>query len=182
MNRSAWTRATGLALGALAAAALAACGSSGMPQSAARAPAHTAKTGPHHPVKRQAIPGAVPSSDLVAAVGSDEASVPVDVRFALRGRPEVGKPVELEVEVTPSGPIGKLVTSFHADDGLAIQSGGAASETVRPEPGVALSRALTIVAKRDGIFYVSATVLVDNGADSVARTYTIPVIAGAGAS
>jgi hypothetical protein len=168
-------------------AALAACGSS--------SPAGSAGSGgssfPHlksmavkrpaaaHAAAKPMVPG---SADFVAAVGGGKSAVPVEVRFALRDRPEVGKPVELDVEVTPTAPLGRLVTSFHAEDGLAIERGGAASETDRPEPGMPLSRALTIVAQHDGIFYVSATVLVDAGADSTARTFTIPVIAGAGAS
>jgi hypothetical protein len=129
--------------------------------------------------KKPTPPG---SADFVAAVAGDKSAVPVEVRFELHGRPEIGKPVELDIQVTPTAPLGRVVTSFHAEDGLDIEQGGAASETDRPTPGVPLSRALTIVAQHDGIFYVSATVLVDLGADSVARTFTIPVIAGAGQS
>ncbi|MGH8258377.1 MAG: hypothetical protein ACREUG_01655 [Steroidobacteraceae bacterium] len=169
--------------GAALAALVAGCGASSVPGigaasggEAARAAAH--RLAPH----KTAQPGAVGSADLVAAVGSDKSNVPVDVRFALRQRPEVGKPVELDVQITPSAPLGKVVTTFHADDGLTIQAGGAATESVRPEPGVPLSRTLTIVAQRDGIFYVKATVLVDAGADSIARTFTIPIIGGAGTS
>jgi len=166
---------------------LAACGSPSAPASAGRAASSLAhlkassvkRSSAAHKTAKPAAPG---SADLVAAIAGDKSPVPVEVRYALRQRPEVGKPVELDVEVTPTGPLGRLVTSFHVEDGLSIENGGAASETDRPAPGVPLSRALTIVAQRDGIFYVSATVLVDAGADSVARTFTIPVIAGAGTS
>jgi len=120
--------------------------------------------------------------DFVTAVGVDRTALPIEVQFALRKRPEVGEPVELDIRVTPTGPLGRLIMSFHAEDGLAIAGGEAASETDRPAPGIPLSHALTIVAQRDGIYYVKATVLVDVGADSIARTFTIPVIAGAGAS
>jgi len=132
-----------------------------------------------HAMARPVAPGA---ADFVIAVGVDRTALPVEVRFALRKRPEVGKPVELDVQVTPTAPLGRILTSFHADDGLTIEGGGATGETDRPEPGVAVSHALTIVAQHDGLFYVKATVLVDIGADSVARTFTIPVIAGGGAS
>lgn len=164
---------------------LAGCGSHSAPGSAGSAAASFAKAiGTRHP--SAANPAKKPTSagnaDFVAAVAGDKSAVPVEVRFELHGRPEIGKPVELDIQVTPTAPLGRVVTSFHAEDGLAIEQGGAASETDRPTPGVALSRALTIVAQHDGIFYVSATVLVDLGADSVARTFTIPVIAGAGQS
>jgi hypothetical protein len=129
--------------------------------------------------KEHALPG---SADFVDAVAGPKSAVPVEVQFELHARPEVGKPVELDVHVIPTAPLGRIVTSFHAEDGLAIEQGGAASEMDKPTPGVPFSHALTIVAQHDGIFYVSATVLVDLGADSVARTFTIPVIAGAGAT
>ncbi|HEY2590047.1 MAG TPA: hypothetical protein VGI35_00545, partial [Steroidobacteraceae bacterium] len=163
---------------------LAGCGSHSAPGSAGGAAASFAKAiGARHPAANVAKKPTSPGyADFVAAVAGDRGAVPVEVRFELRGRPEVGKPVELDIQVTPTAPLGRLVTSFHAEDGLSIEQGGAASETDRPTPGTPLSRALTIVAQHDGIFYVSATVLVDLGADSVARTFTIPVIAGAGQS
>lgn len=164
--------------------ALAGCGSHSAPGSAGGAAASFAKAiGAKHPAANTAKKPTSPSyADFVAAVAGDKSAVPVEVRFELHGRPEIGKPVELDIQVTPTAPLGRVVTSFHAEDGLAIEQGGAAIETDRPVPGVPLSRALTIVAQHDGIFYVSATVLVDLGADSVARTFTIPVIAGAGQS
>jgi hypothetical protein len=164
--------------------ALTGCGSHSMPGAGASAAASLARLkaigGRHPPAANAAKKPALTA--FVAAVGGDKSAVPVEVRFELHQRPEIGKPVELDIQVTPTAPLGRLVTSFHAEDGLAIEEGGSASETDRPAPGVPLSRALTIVAQRDGIFYVSATVLVDLGADSVARTFTIPVIAGAGAT
>jgi hypothetical protein len=184
----AWAR---IALGAAALVALAACGSSGpsgssaVPGSAA-AQAHPA--GPHPAAGKAAHAAALGAAgkahkvdaDMVAAVGNGRASVPVQVRFALRQRPEVGKPVELDVELTPSAPVDRIITSFHADDGLTLRDGAAAQQTDRPELGVPLSRALTIVARRDGIFYVDANVVADAGPDSSSRTFTIPIIAGAG--
>jgi len=166
---------------------LAGCGSHSAPASGGSAASSFARLGgigARHPsaadaAKKAALPA---NANLVAAVAGDKSPVPVEVRFELHERPEIGKPVELDVQVTPTAPLGRLVTSFHAEDGLSIEQGGAASETDRPVPGTPLSRTLTIVAQHDGIFYVSATVLVDLGADSVARTFTIPVIAGSGTS
>lgn len=172
--RSALAAVLRMALGACALAVLAACGSSKTPESPVT-----------HQKAAQAAgreSGSASHADLVAAVSSGKEGVPVQVQFELRQRPEVGRPAELDVEITPTAPLGRLLTSFHAEDGLTIQDGGAAKESDRPEPGVPLSQTLTIVPQRDGIFYVSTTVLVDSGAESVARTFTIPVIAGAGAS
>jgi predicted small lipoprotein YifL len=165
-------------------AMLAACGSSGPGGSPpGLPPSHAKPAGAAHPASLvRGRPRAAGAPDMVAAVSGEKSGVPVEVRFALRERPEVGQPVELDVEVTPTAPLGRLVTSFHAEDGLTIEEGGGASESDRPVPGTPLSRTLKIVARRNGIFYVNATVLVEAGADSVARTFTMPVIAGAGAN
>jgi len=119
-------------------------------------------------------------AEMVAAVASTKTDGIVQVRYALRKRPEVGAPAELDVELVPAMPLDRLVATFHAEDGLTLSEGGEPAEYDRPEPGVAISRPLEIVAQHDGIYYVHTTVLADAGADSIARTFTIPIIAGAG--
>ncbi|HTW36944.1 MAG TPA: hypothetical protein VMD49_00065 [Steroidobacteraceae bacterium] len=139
----------------------------------------TAHPGTAAPAAAQAAAAA--GVDMVAAVSSGKTSLPVDVRFALRQRPELGQAAELDLLVTPSAQLDKLITSFHAQDGVAIREGAEPSVQDRPEPGVAIPHRLTIVAQQDGIFYVDATVLADWGGESIGHTFTIPVIAGAGA-
>jgi hypothetical protein len=127
-----------------------------------------------------ALPGAHRDTDMVTAVSGGKSEVPVEVKFALRQRPELGQPIGLDVEVIPSAPVDRLITSFHAEDGLTLSD----AQTIvhdRPDPGVPIDHTLTLTARQDGIFYVSATVLADSGTESIAHTFTIPVIAGAGA-
>jgi hypothetical protein len=143
---------------------------------------------PERPFSHQAPSVAVqqavqppPDRDMVVAVSNGTGtSVPVEVRFALRERPEIGKAAELDLEMVPSAPVDRLIASFYAEPGLTLSDGAQPAERDRPEPGVPISHRLTIVAQHDGIFYVNATVLADFNNDSVAHTFTIPVIAGAG--
>jgi hypothetical protein len=128
-----------------------------------------------------ALPGAQQQLDMVTAVSAGKSALPVDVKFALQQRPEVGQSIKLDVQVTPSAQLDRLITSFHAEDGLTLGDGAQATEHDRPDPGVPIVHTLTLVAKQDGVFYVNATVQADWGTESVAHTYTIPVIAGAGA-
>ncbi len=121
------------------------------------------------------------SADMVSAVVLGKTDVPVSVQFDLRQRPEVGQPAELDLLITPSAPLERVMTSFHAGEGLTLRGGSAPAVEDRPEPGVPIRHTLTIVAQQDGIFYVDATVLADLGTGTLAHTFTIPVIAGAGA-
>ena len=162
-----------LALACAAICALSACSLRG---NAASQPTVAASA-----AKRAAHPAAAHGTDMVAAVSSGKSSLPVDVKFELRQRPEVGQPAELDLLVIPSGQLDRLLTSFHAQDGVAIRSGAAPSVQDRPEPGVPIAHTLTIVPQQDGIFYVDATVLADWGGESIGHTFIIPVIAGAGA-
>lgn len=119
---------------------------------------------------------------MVRAVGNAaDAKVPIEVRFALRDRPEIGKPAKLDLELVPLAPLDRMIASFYAGPGLSVASGAQPAEADRPEPGVPIRHEIEIVAQRDGVFSVSATVLADSSAGSVSRTFTIPVIAGAGA-
>ncbi len=130
---------------------------------------------------QQAVKPAL-DSDMVAAVSNAKGGdLPVEVKFSLHERPEAGETAELDLEMIPTAPIDRLVAVFHAEDGLTVSSGGEPAQRDRPEAGVPVAHRLTIVPQRDGIFYVTATVLADMSGEPIARTFTIPVIAGAGA-
>jgi hypothetical protein len=119
-------------------------------------------------------------TDMTAAVSSAKGNARVVVKFVLRERPEVGKATQVDLALVPQMALDHVVASFFAEDGLTLKDGGETASLERPEPYAAIQRTLTIVPQRDGIFYVSATVVADVGAESVARTYSIPLIAGAG--
>jgi hypothetical protein len=164
-----------LALGCAVLCGLAACGWPGEHGAGHAVAAATASSAsPQHAPRAD--------SDMVSAVSAGKGGgLPVDVKFALRQRPEVGQSAELDLIVIPSAPLDRLMTSFRAEEGLTLSDGAQPSVQDRPEPGVPIPHALTIVPKQDGIFYVDATVLADSGTESIARTFTIPVIAGGGA-
>jgi hypothetical protein len=138
-------------------------------------PGRASNAATHNQAKPQAG-----DADMTAAVSTAKGNARVLIKFALRERPEVGKPARLDLALVPQMALDHMVASFYAEDGLTLKDGGETASVERPEPYAAIQRTLTVVPQRDGIFYVSATVVADAGAESVARTYTIPLIAGAG--
>jgi hypothetical protein len=166
-SRRWWTKLLAAAAGAL----LAGCGSG------AHAPASASKShiAAHNNGKRDAL-----DPDMVAAVASSKTSSRVVLKFALRQRPQIGQPTEVDVALIPQMPLDRVVESFYAEDGLTLREGGSSLTLEHPEPGTPIVHTLTVVPERDGIFYISATVLADSDTESVARTYTIPLIAGNG--
>jgi hypothetical protein len=127
-------------------------------------------------------PPSAGQADMVAAVsGSREAGL-VDLKFTLLKRPKVGEPAEIELAITPAVDLERLFVRFQAQEGLQIVSGGETEQLENPARGEPMGHKVTILARADGIYAVTAVVLADSETESVARTFTIPVIAGEGLS
>src|SRR5688500_9431032 len=122
------------------------------------------------------------ASSMVSAVSAGGGAASVDVKFELAGRPEVGKPVDIKLALTPVAPLERLYVRFQPVDGLAIVKGGQIEHIVRPATGSAIAHTLSVVPQRDGIFTILAVVLMDSEMDSVSRNFAIPLIAGKGLS
>ena len=162
-----WTIAAALAL------AVSGCGSSGESGTGA-APATTGPPGAK-------APGRAQSDNMVAAVSATKGGAPVEVKFELRERPQVGQPVDIDIAVLPVSPnLERVHAIFQAGDGLDLVSGGETALIEKPADGVPIRHTLRILPKRDGIFVVSAVVSVDTASESLSRTFSIPLIAGQG--
>ena len=119
---------------------------------------------------------------LVSAVAAGKpASAHVQVKFEIKGRPDVGQPVEVDVEILPvSDSLDRVAGRVTTEDGLEILAGGEIPAADRPAEGTPLPHTVKILPKRDGIFSLSAVVSVDSGGQSATETFLMPVIAGAG--
>ncbi|HVN45625.1 MAG TPA: hypothetical protein VMT66_10245 [Steroidobacteraceae bacterium] len=132
-------------------------------------------------VTRKAEPGDELSPYMVSAVASNKPStVPVQVKFELHERPDVGQPLDVELAIVPlSASVDQVSGKVEADDGLELIEGGDIAATARPVEGVPIRHALKVVPRREGIFTVRASVTVEAAGNSSTETYSIPVIAAA---
>jgi hypothetical protein len=121
-----------------------------------------------------------PTADMVSAVSPSTAPGAVELKFALGDRPQVGRPVDVEIAVLPKKELDRVAASFRAGAGLELRQGEQMAAIQNPEPGSAISHRITVVPQQDGIFFVSATVLADSPDASITRTFSIPIIAGTG--
>jgi hypothetical protein len=104
----------------------------------------------------------------------------VDLKFKLSRRPVVGEPVDIDLEFIPAVELERLFARFQVGDGLQIVSGAESQHFEHPAKGTPVGHRMTVTAKADGIFYVTAIVLADSDKESVARTFSFPLIAGQG--
>ena len=159
-------------------ASLSACGSADNSSSATGS--YNAKARKAHKAAASA-PGAPDLADMVAAVSANKSGPPVEVKFALVQKPEVGQPLELDVAVIPGAPPPDAVSvAFQVTEGLEIVDGADAVKVEKPAEGAPIRRIVKILPKRDGIFAVTTLVTLTNAHESPTRTFSIPVIAGQG--
>lgn len=171
-----WRRATRLGAVALAGIGLlAGCGAASLPGTPARTAADEAADSP-----QPADGPADPAAGLVAAVNpGDGSSSPLQVKFRVEARPQVGMPVKILVALIPAGTssIHHLHGSFLAGDGLELQSSRGFDVSDLPANNAPVYREVTVVPHESGVLSLTATVLVDLDKSSESRSYAIPLIA-----
>jgi len=173
-----WILARNLVLFLAAAVLFAGCGSRSSGGSAAGQTPGKAAT------RKAANPADELSRNMVSAVAANKPSTqPVQVKFELQDRPDVGQPVDVDLAIVPmSASVDRLSGKVEGEDGLELLEGAQIAATDRPAEGVPIRHAVKVVARREGIFTVHAVLTVDASGQSSTETYSMPVIAGGGAS
>jgi hypothetical protein len=158
---------------------MSACGSQGSSPSgsgATASKAHKASKG-----RAGSKPGEENLADMVAAVSSSKAGPPVEMKFSLPVRPEVGQVIDVDVALIPRAPIpDSVAATFSAAEGLEIVDGGQLERAENLVDGSPIRHVVRIRPKRDGIFALSAAVSFNQANQDLVRTFSIPVIAGEG--
>jgi hypothetical protein len=154
------------------AAVVAGCGS-GDKSGAAQAAKHT------HP---RAVQPEGLSPGMVAGVAPRGAGPSlVQLKFELQGRPQVAQPVDVDVAIVPVfGNVDRITGKISADDGLDVVSGQDIPVADKPVEGTPIHHSVKVLPKRDGIFTLTATLVVDSAGQSTSQTFSMPVISGAG--
>ena len=173
--RAGWPAVLGLAAGL--AVGVAACGSGDNSATSAAATGVKARK----PKVVAAKPGKEDIGDMVAAVSSVKAGPPVELKFTLPTRPEVGQVMDLDVAVVPREPVPEsLSVSFQVADGLDIVDGSQLERVDKLVDGAPIRHVVKILPKRDGVFALTAVVSFAASNQDGSRTFSIPVIAGEG--
>jgi hypothetical protein len=121
-------------------------------------------------------------ANMVSAVSSGKPSGDLQLKFELKGKPAVGQPVDVVFALLPGQELDRVYTTFQGTDGLDISAGAKPDQVDHPQVGVPINYTVTVVPKRDGVFSLTALVLADSSSESVSRSFSVPVIAGAGVS
>lgn len=159
------------------AAVLAACGYFGGSQPTTRA-AHSA-TRAH----AQAMdPAARALAGMVEAVGGSGSQAPVELRFSIHDRPQVGQDDEVDYALIPQvAGLEAIHIAFTGLNGLTVVNRGPLLAAIKPAIGAPIFGSVTVRPVKAGLFTLTAEVQVQSpSGDAVDWPFTIPVIAGEG--
>ncbi len=137
---------------------------------------------PHPAITPQATdPAAKALAAMVEAVGPSGAQPPVELRFSIHDRPQVGQDDEIDYALIPeAGGLETVRVVFGAMGGLQVASHGPTLAAIKPATGVPIFGSLTVRPVKAGLFTLTAAVAVESGGESVIWPFSIPVIAGEG--
>lgn len=135
--------------------------------------------------KAQAPPPLDPTAKalagMVEAVGPSGSQSPIDLRFSIRDRPQVGQEDEIDYAIIPQAQgLDTVRLVFGALDGLQVVSHGPALAAIKPASGVPIFGSVTVRPVRAGLFTLTATVAIESPTRWVMWPFSIPVIAGEG--
>jgi hypothetical protein len=107
--------------------------------------------------------------------------LPVQVKFALQGKPEVGQPLDVVVAIVPTASnLDRVFGKVEGEDGLELVGPSEIEAVERPVENATIQHALKVLPQKDGIYTLTATISVDIGGQISTQSYVFPVIAGAG--
>jgi hypothetical protein len=116
---------------------------------------------------------------MVAAVSAGRSASIIDVHFALKMAPAVGKPLIIDIAVVPHEAFDSVGVMFEAPEALAMGAGSriAPREDVKAES--ILEHQLQVQPSEEGVFLITAAVETHSEEGNVIRIFHIPVIVNA---
>lgn len=132
-------------------------------------------------ITRKAVNPADDTSHMVSAVAASKPStLPVQLKFDLHDRPDIGQPLEVDLAIVPmSASVDRVAGKVEGEDGLELLDGGQIAPTEHPTEGVPIRHSLKVLPKREGMFTLHAVLTVDAGGQASTGSYSVPVIAAA---
>jgi hypothetical protein len=117
---------------------------------------------------------------MVSGVAAGRAAdAVVDLKFELKERPEIGKPAAIDIALLPKVATDEMNVTYLANEGLTVQNSATPSRFEHVQAGSVYRHQATVVPKVNGVFYLSAIVMVQTDTGEVTRTFSIPVVIGA---
>lgn len=150
---------------------LGACGSEPEPEvAAAPAPAPA-------PVKPVAAAVGDETASFAKAVGDGKPGAAVTIRYDFGGKPTVGVPTDLDLAFIPNAGVDSLDATLSGMDGITL-AGSLTPSFSAVESGKPYRHKVSVLADRNGVFYITVSVNTQIAGSSLNRTFAIPFVVG----
>jgi hypothetical protein len=159
----------------VAAAAVCFAGCSSDPEPEAAVPSAPPSTKPVVPAEQSPVDPTAKMARAVSTGGKPGAAV--DIKYDFRGKPEVGKPIEVKLAFIPNPGVESITAKITDMDGITV-AGALNPQFNNIQAGQPYEHTFSLLANRDGIFYVSVEVTTQIGGATTARMYSIPLSVG----
>jgi hypothetical protein len=164
------------ALALLAGLLVAGCGSKEQEQAAAT-PAPEAPA-PAAPAPAAATPEEVAKdARMASAVADGKTTAPVDLRYDIATKPDVGQAFEVELELKPRVSADALDVEIGDSPGLTIV-GERVARFANVGAGQGYSFKVLVSGASAGLYYISVIATVSSKVQTEVRAFTIPVVIG----
>lgn len=174
MSNSRTTCVGGMSLAAIlgALSLLTACSSETEPEAAVPSTPPTAK-----PVVQAEQSPVDPTAKMARAVGNGKPGAAVDIKYDFRGKPEVGKPVDVRLAFIPSVGVESLEAKITDMEGITV-AGALNPQFNNVQAGQPYEHTFSLLANKAGVYYISVEVTTHIGGSATARTFSIPLSVG----
>lgn len=126
-------------------------------------------------------PAAKALAGMVEAVGPSGAQPPIELRFSIHDRPQVGQDDEVDYALIPQvAGLETISVVFGSLNGLQVVSHGPPLAAIKPASRVPIFGSVTVRPVKAGLFSLTAEVAVQSPSESAEWPFSIPVIAGEG--
>ena len=116
---------------------------------------------------------------MVSGVSAGKEDSTVDLKFELKARPQIGQPLAIDVALLPKLAADTMRVTYISTDALAVQTATLPGEYHNVQVGGVYRHEVTVIPRDNGVYYVSAVVVLDSETGSATRTFAIPVLVGA---
>jgi len=163
-----------LMLYGLAAVAVGAChGDSGTPAAAAAAPTSPLKTAA--PVKKGPS-AADQTAGMVEAAAQGASTVPVQLKFNLPQKPQIGKALQVDIAVMPQIAASPAAIQINGAEGLEVAADASKIEIPTVQGGEVYRQSLKVTPTVDGVLLLGLTVSLKHDEITESRGFSIPLI------
>jgi hypothetical protein len=139
--------------------------------------ANKSSAAPSAPAARKAAASAEQTVGMVSAVGLAKSTVPVALKFGLRGVPKLGEPLAIDLAVVPQVTADSALIQVADSEGIdtsAVAAGAPVDN--RLEAGNSYKRSITVTPTKSGVLLLALTVSLKHDEITESRGFSIPII------